>query len=381
MLTNKEIKEKAERSYKDFLLSVLRREVFFPCHIKGNKGNPNLPLKELYAALSNLIDNSKEKLGFGYTVTYKAVNTRHSGEITLPDEIFFENPVDFLKFIEKEADFLAFRKALDLTKRRTPSAIQWITDNPLKFQKYTSDWDGISTILQYFLQNPRPNCYWQQLPLPIDLVNLETHQALIGEILDTLLPISAINAKETRFEPRFGLRYDEPMVRIRWLDDKNMPFPNKDIAFLLSDFPELSVEKVFFITDKTVFLTFPNSDNSVAIYWEHPSNVVTNLPNLQQKIGCFFGDISAKGMEQLAEMRHYLPNLRNEMMNKTTFEAFSTHHDTVKHTPNTTFLHHLTKEEYDFYQFLVALPQNNALMQRKIPYSYFQHSREIHFPL
>lgn len=37
MLTAKEIKDKTERSYKDFLLSVLRRDAFFPFHIKGNK--------------------------------------------------------------------------------------------------------------------------------------------------------------------------------------------------------------------------------------------------------------------------------------------------------------------------------------------------------
>ena len=51
MLTTKEIKDKAERSYKDFLISVLRRTLFFPFHIKGNKGNVNAPLQDLFPAL------------------------------------------------------------------------------------------------------------------------------------------------------------------------------------------------------------------------------------------------------------------------------------------------------------------------------------------
>jgi len=126
MLTAKDIKDKAERSYKDFLISVLRRDIFFPFHIKGNKGHANLPLQELYPALKHLIDNSKEKVGYGYSLTYKEVNTRHSGIITMPDVIFSENPVDYLKFIEKESDFLAFRKAIDLTKKQVPSLLVWL---------------------------------------------------------------------------------------------------------------------------------------------------------------------------------------------------------------------------------------------------------------
>ena len=140
MLTSKEIKDKAERSYKDFLISVLRREIFFPYHIKGNKGNANLPLQDLYPALKHLIDNSKEKLGCGYSLTYKEVNTRHSGIITMPDAIFFENPVDYLKFIDKENEFLAFRKAIDLTKKQAPTLLSWIENNVLKCQKYAQEW-------------------------------------------------------------------------------------------------------------------------------------------------------------------------------------------------------------------------------------------------
>jgi hypothetical protein len=75
-------------------------------------------LQDLYPALKNLIDNSKKKLSYGYSLTYKEVNTRHSGIITMPDAIFFENPQDFLKFMGKEQVFTAFRKAIELTKSK-----------------------------------------------------------------------------------------------------------------------------------------------------------------------------------------------------------------------------------------------------------------------
>jgi hypothetical protein len=244
MLTTKEIRDKAERSYKDFLLSVLRREVFFPFHIKGNKGNANLPLQELYPALKHLIDNSKEKIGYGFTLTYKEVNTRHYGIITMPDTIFFENPQDFLKFIEKENDFLAFRKAFEHTKRHAPTLLTWIEENILKFQKNAIDWEDILKIALFFIQNPRPNCYWRQLPIDVDLAIMEVHQPLIGELLDVILSSNAIFSEEKEFAPRFGLRYDEPMLRIRW-NDEDVALP---IAIFKKKYSDFNCKTIYFLT-------------------------------------------------------------------------------------------------------------------------------------
>ena len=219
MLTSNEIKEKAERSYKDFLTTVVRKEIFFPHHIKGNKGNADAPLQHLFPALKHLIDHSKEKIGYGYTLTFKEVNTRQSGVITMPDEIFFENLPDYLKFIEKEKDFLAFRKAIDQTKSQIPTLLQWIENNPLKCQKHTSDWSDILKLVQYFIKNHPPHPYWRQLPIEANLSTLETLQPLLTELLTHALPPTAFNALATTFEPRFGLRYDEPIIRIRFLDE------------------------------------------------------------------------------------------------------------------------------------------------------------------
>jgi hypothetical protein len=234
MLNAKEIREKAERSYKDFLRSVLRREVFFPFQIKGNKGNANLPLTELYPALKHLIDHSKEKIGFGYALTYKEVNTRHSGIITLPEDIFFENPQDFLKFIEKESDFLAFRKAADLTKRLAPTLLHWAENNVLKIQKHAVDWEYILKIVLYFQQNPAPNCYWRQLPIDVDLAAMETNQTLIGELLEEISTPNQFNINDLTFEKRFNLRYDEAILRLRFLSEKAISPYGNDLSLPFS---------------------------------------------------------------------------------------------------------------------------------------------------
>jgi hypothetical protein len=408
MLTTKEIKDKAERSYKDFLISVLRREIFFPFHIKGNKGNANLPLQDLFPALKHLIDNSKEKIGYGYTVTYKEVNTRHSGIMTMPDAIFFENPQDFLKFIEKEQAFLTFRKAIEVTKKQIPALLKWIEDNVLKCQKNADNWDAILKVITHFIQNPKPNCYWRQLKIDVDLMQLETYKPLIGELLDFILPPNAINKNETQFDARFNLLFDEPLIRLRFLDtdldnnsndlsnnskanfnseppifnsqflifNSNHPLSiNSDFALPLSkmaDFEKISHNKVFLITDKDVFLAFPKLENAIAIYWEHTIDVLIKINGLNNKTVYLLTDITFKGFEQLSEMRSVLPNLKAFMMDKTVFDAFPQHHQTQKVNNVNAFLIHLNAEEQLFYKHLLNLKELNGLLQRDVAHSFLE---------
>jgi hypothetical protein len=410
MLTSKEIKNKSERSYKDFLQSVLQRTMFFPFHIKGNKGNANLPLQDLYPALKHLIDNSKEKLGYGYSVTYKEVNTRHSGIITMPDAVFFENPTDFLKFIGKEQAFLAFRKSVDLTKKQVPSLLKWLENNVLKCQKYADDWADILKIVLYFIhchceeRSNLPNCYWRQLPVDVDLSAMETHQALIGELLEAVLPPHAINQNETAFEPRFGLLYDEPIVRIRFLYDVELPLSIKpDFAMPISTLANYFVdtkeqplqnddeilnlvvvsravhsckdncEKIFFITDKNVFLSFPTAPLSIAVFFEHSADIFSKIQWFQNKIVYFIGDITPKGFEQLSDMRAVFSNLKSFMMNKTTFDAFPQHHQTQKTVSVHSFLAHLTADEQAFYAFLISLKEKNGLLQKDVSHAFLEN--------
>ncbi len=394
MLTAKEIRDKAERSYKDFLLSVLKKEIFFPFHIKGNKGSAQLPLQELYPALKHLIDHSKEKVGYGYALTYKEVNTRHSGIITLPDAIFFDNPTDFLKFIDKEQAFTAFKKALDATRKHAPALLKWIENNPLKCQKYADEWSDILTLVQYFSQNPKPQLFWRQLPLSIDLPFLEIHQPLIAELLAENGALNAPNLAENDPAARLGLRTDEALLRIRVMDKTHFLTPFGDdlslpiSAWADSDWVE-KADKIFFITDKNVFLRFrndaPENQLSLIIFWEHSAAILPKIKWIQTKKCYFLSDISPKGFEILAEMRAFL-NFENTpdtqfltalLMDKPTFEAFPQHHQTQKTTTATPttptlFLTHLTPEEQSTYQFLSHLKEKNALSLNDVADSFLE---------
>ncbi len=82
-------------------------------------------------------------------------------------------------------------------------------------------WEKLLTICEYFIANPRPGQYIRQLNIHgIDTKFIEQHKPVLAELLDTVLPETAVNAMHKRFEQRFGLKYDEPLIRFRILDTR-----------------------------------------------------------------------------------------------------------------------------------------------------------------
>jgi hypothetical protein len=279
----------------------------------------------------------------------------------------------FTNHCDKENDFLAFRKAVDLTRRQVPILMNWLENNVLKCQKYANEWADLLKVVCYFQQHPRPNVFWRQLPIDVDLIALESLQMLVSELLDLALSPVAIQANETQFEKRFGLRFDEPLLRLRFLDEHeiNADF-GEDITLPFSIVEKLVIlsNDFFIVTDKNVFLSFPKRKNSLLLLWDTPSVMPSKIAWLQTKQCFFIGDIAPKSFEQLANLRQALPNIKSLMMDKITFLTFEKYHETQKANAQTIFLQHLTPIEQNYYQELLNMNEKNCLLQKNIAHSY-----------
>ena len=97
MITVNEIKKKSENVYEEYLRSIINNEVFFPKVIRSNKSISS-DFNEMRKELSQIIEYSKDRRGYGYTISYKQVNTRQHGNQSIPDEISFQLESDFLKY-------------------------------------------------------------------------------------------------------------------------------------------------------------------------------------------------------------------------------------------------------------------------------------------
>ena len=375
MITPQNIEKKALRHYKAFLTAVLTRTHFFPLSIKGNKGKANQPMDVLFPALKRLLEGAKNKKGYGYTVTLKAVQTRHAGEISMPDEIYFENVEDYVKFIEKEQEFLAFRKVAMKSQKLLPAILPWMQENPLKVIKHLVDWETILKIGQYFLDNPLPKLYARALPLDIPTIFIENNTAILTEVLNAILPQTAINHQENIFEKRFGLLYAEPVIRMRALEEAIFKdWSVNDVSLPLSAWQKQlpKVKTIFICTDLLNFLRFPNHPESLIIYGESSTlNILKELDWLSKKVIYLWGDITIKSFQTLSELRQSFPQIQPFLMDKITFSKHQKMANSIAKN-ELAIIPALTPNEQDFLLFLNNLEGGNSLLQQHISQVYLK---------
>ena len=336
MISPAEIRQKALRQYPQFLSAMLTRQRFFPLPIKGNKGKATDAIETLYPALRRLIEGEKKRLGYGYTVSLKTVNTRHAGEMSMPDEIYFENVEDYLKFIDKEGEFLAFRDMAQRTRKELPELLNWMADNPLKVVKSLEIWKNLLTVAVFFQKNPRPNLYARALPIDVPTVFIEDNQNILAEILCEILPIAFIDAEADVFEQKFGLLYNQPLVRVRTLDKEieGLFSITKDISLPIADWnaQEVNAQKAFLIMDKLDFLRFPDKEKCIAIWLDKMSfDKIQQLNFLQKTEIYFWGNMSVPALQILADLRSHFPKAKSFCMNLNLLKRYEENIEGVKY--------------------------------------------------
>lgn len=374
MITPQEIKNKTERKYISFLQSLVENIPFDKLVIRGDKTYTNTSLPEFEKEIQQIVSQSKEKKGFGYTLEFQKVKTKSLGVQDLPTSIFFDTEKDFLKFLGREKEVDLFKSSVEKITNEFPELKEWIIKNPIKVIVNQTEWESILKVCQYFKQNPKPNLYVRELPIKVHTKFVERNKAVIRELLDVLIS-EHISIEEKEFEKRFNLKYAEPQIRFKVLDKEiSQKFFSgvDDIAIPVSQFQNLNipVRKVLVVENKTTLyttLTLPKMDKTVAIFGSGYS--VNNLKNI-----CWFdnlellywGDIDVQGFEILSQFRGYFPQTKSVLMDKQTFDKFF-EEDKGTSTNISTKLN-LTNEEQQLYDILKT--NNWRLEQEKIPFDY-----------
>lgn len=325
LLNFEKIKQKALNQYKNFLKNEIdNKKGFFPIEIRANKGSyDDLNQEELF-------NNSKLKLGFGYVIKTKIVKKQKGGGTqTEIEKVLFETKEDFLKLIEKEAEYNAFILQFNKLVNIFPELRDWISSNLNKFLKNLEIMDSIFKVLNYFKQCPKPNKYIRELDINIDTKFIENNKNLISNLLETIIP-DHINYHEEKFEEKFNLKSKDSFIRIRILD-KNVNKINK-IHKSFNDF-QLSIENInslnlkckniFIIENEITFLTFPNLNDSIVIFGSgYAAKRLNKINWLSEKNIYYWGDLDSHGFDILNTIRKDLPKIESIMMDRITFNEF-----------------------------------------------------------
>ncbi|MGM9507014.1 MULTISPECIES: Wadjet anti-phage system protein JetD domain-containing protein [Larkinella] len=323
MITLAELTTKANRQYINLLKGHLTGENRFPLVISANKALDRRQGSEhIFAQQQELLLHSKNKTGRGYTLQLKQNSRTKQSEIS---RISFESLDDFLVFLGKEDEYTAFVQAVSQIRIEVPELLALLERMPRLVIEQLGKWPDLLRVVRYFQQNPQPRQYVRNLPIDLPTKFIETNRPILRILLDHLIP-SHINADETDFYRRFHLEIEEPMVKIRFLDNTlRIQATLSHISVWLSEFRGLNLacERIYIIENLTSFLTFPAIPNSLAIWGGgFAVNLLGGIDWLSEKQLFYWGDIDVHGFQILSQIRGHYPEIQSMLMDETTFIRF-----------------------------------------------------------
>jgi len=374
MINPSGIRKKAERLYNEYLTAFLRSESFFPKEIPFGKVNSTDDYNIIKSEVNELINGSKDKLGYGYKVELSQFNTRKYGLQSFPRRIYFENETDFLKFIKKEKEVSEFKIAIFQIRERIPKLNDWIDKNTSKVIDHIGKWNDILKVCEYFQKNTKPNLYIRELSIEIHTKFIEENKGTLKHLLDFLLPNEAIRKDELEFEKRFYLRYDEPLIRVRALDQSllakyNLSFSDFSIPIIIFNDLKIVNERFIITENKMNFLTLPYLKDTFGLFGGgFRIEILKQIDWLKKSNIIYWGDIDAQGLQILSQIRSYFPQTKSVMMDFKTLNLFQQF--IVSGTPTNAAinLQNLTTEEKELFNFLNE--KNCRLEQEKIDQNY-----------
>jgi hypothetical protein len=378
MISPEEIKHQATSWWPLVLQCHIRGEQFFPRVIdrigKVKSGEVHQQFGKVQNEVEHLFHQSKNERGSGYWVETASKNFRRSGSHELPERIIVQSLEDYLYITGKKKEWSVFVRNLELVLGNLPKLKEWTFKNVSPLYKDEIDWNNILQVCQYFLSEPRPQLYIRQLPIEVHTKFIEENATLLQSLLDFLIPEHIRQSGQKKFAEHYFLKYDEPLIRIRVLDEA-LSFQNniKDISLPLSSFLSLNLNcrRILISENKMNFLTLPDVHSSVAI-WSGGGFNISYLKGIQwlaSKEIYYWGDIDEHGFLMLHQIRTYYPQTKSLMMDKQTFALFENYAVTTP-ASFTGELSMLNPDELSTFDFIRSAAKRNRLEQERIPQSY-----------
>ncbi|MEM8671635.1 MAG: Wadjet anti-phage system protein JetD domain-containing protein [Planctomycetota bacterium] len=375
IISPQDIAAKTERAFPRFLQAWVRGEDddFFPWRVRTNLSpdpkHPDLTI----AAIGELHSNSKESRGWGYTVYCEHRRSRDLGRNDFPKAITVDTRDDMLRLAKKSDEFAKTCKVADLIRTDLPRLETWLRKNVSSLHALVEACEGLVAVTKYFIGNPWPDCYARQIPVQVDTKFIQRNSRVLRQWLDELLPDSAIDINEKRFERRFGLLDGEPHRAIRLLDPaliEEIELPICELSLPLRSIAQLPVANatVFIVENDLNLLTLPTFPRGLAIRGE--GNAVNRLERVKWLAFnnvYYWGDIDVEGYFILSRLRNLFPDVRSVMMDTLTIESQRVFHvegNATTPDPPT----NLTNAEKEAFSYCVA--HNYRLEQEKIMQHY-----------
>jgi hypothetical protein len=368
MLSPDDIRAACRKKYPAFLRALVTGEPFFPLEIRFGRPSTTAAWATLQSEISALAHAD-----FGYRIDWTEINTRQWGRQRLPERVWVEHEADYLRIITKTEETRRFRVNVELTRRQCPGLDGWLAPHVLRIVEHETAWPDALQVCRYFIAHPRPRLYARELPIPVGTKFVEEHRPLLRSLLDFLLGPDGIDASADHFETRFGLRYDEALVRLRTLDPaltERLSLPATDLALPWSQLKPLGWENltVVIAENKMTFLTLPPIPGGLGIWGGGgAATLLETVPWLAHCRIFYWGDLDVHGFHILSRLRQAHPHTKSVLMDEATLNRFEPYWGTAGASTYEEIAH-LSAAEQALY---IRLKETRTLLeQEKIAHPY-----------
>jgi hypothetical protein len=264
----------------------------------------------------------------GYTLQWQEIRHRVHGANRVPVAAFVASEAAALALIGQHQAAARFSELAARTVARFPALRPWVARHPHLVLEQAEAWTGVLAVLAWFAAHPRSGLYLRELDIPgVDSKFIEHRRALLGELLDLVLPAATVDANHVgakAFERRFGLRSKPALVRFRLLDPALYLHGLSDISVPASQFATLTmpVRRVFVTENEINGLAFPDIPESLVIFGlGYSLERLSETAWLHDVEVLYWGDIDTHGYAILDRFRATLPHVRSMLMDRDTLLA------------------------------------------------------------
>ena len=254
------------------------------------------------------------------------------GANAVPQEAWIDSVEDALALIGKQRDAARFTALIDVTRKRQPQLLDWLSKRPMRALELADEWSRLLEIVAWLQAHPRPGLYLRQVDIPgVHSKFIEAHRGVLIELLDIVLPPDVIDLTASgvgQFAKRYGF-CDKPLrIRLRILDPAHALLPIggiQDITLDAESFARLDskVSRVFITENEINFLAFPQVKGSLVIFGAGYGFEM--LRKAEWLLHCrihYWGDIDTHGFAILDQLRSQFDHVESFLMDRNTLLAF-----------------------------------------------------------
>ncbi len=324
MFDRAELLAQARRRYEEFLRAVVEGATLFPLELRIGKTRRADSYAERAAELAEFRATA---VALHLTVEWRTVNDPRFGPHERPERAFFADETAFLGALGKTEEARWFREDVTLIRAECPPLESWLAGNVRAVIQHRATWPELLRVVRWFCANPRSGLYLRQLPVEgVDTKFFEMRTPILDALLLLANP-AGVDVSAGRFEQRHGLRWEQPLIRLRFLDPQMQAargFPVADLAIPAPAFRQLALSGATVVITENLrnFLALPELADGVAVQGGgDAAALLAETSWLAASRILYWGDLDARGFAILARLRRIFPQTASVLMDEATLDA------------------------------------------------------------